>query len=237
MGKRGPKPREFTPVWSSELAYACGLMATNGCLYNDGRHMNLTSKDLDQIETFKQCLGLNNRIGWKASGTQKQKKYAQIQFGNAGLYRWLISIGITPRKSKTIGDIAIPDKYFWDYVRGEFDGDGSSYAYWDLRWRSSVSLYINFACASIAHLVWLNGTIERLLDVVGNIRPGSSVYKLEFSKQKAFILFHAMYYSDILPYLRRKKEKLDRQWAAVENAKQGKRISRIAETYSVLRIT
>lgn len=38
--------------WSSDLAYAIGLITTDGSLSIDGRHINLTSKDIDQVETF-----------------------------------------------------------------------------------------------------------------------------------------------------------------------------------------
>lgn len=49
--------------WSNELAYAVGLIATDGNLSKDGRHIELTSKDTEQLETFKRCLKLKNRIG------------------------------------------------------------------------------------------------------------------------------------------------------------------------------
>ena len=39
-------------LWSENLAYAIGLIATDGSLSNDGRHLNFTSKDIDQIQTF-----------------------------------------------------------------------------------------------------------------------------------------------------------------------------------------
>lgn len=220
MSKSGPKPkRAASPSWTPELAYACGLMATDGCLYSDGRHLSLTSNDIDQLETFKRCLGLTNKISWKKSGHTGQMG-THVQFGNVGLYQWFISIGITPRKTFTIGKVAIPDNYFFDFLRGEFDGDGSSHAYWDTRWHSSVCIYIQFVSASLKHLEWLNEGISHLIGTTGNIRPGPRCYQLKFSKGQAFLIYKAMYYKENLPYLKRKKDKLDRQWAANELAKQ-----------------
>jgi hypothetical protein len=189
MGRRGPKPRRATnPVWTPELAYACGLLATDGCLYNDGRHINLTSKDTEQLETFKRCLGLTNKIGSKSSSFS-HSQYYQIQFGDVGLYQWLISIGITPQKTKTIGLVKVPDRYFFDFLRGEFDGDGSSHAYWDTRWRSSVSFYLGFVSASYAHLAWLQRTIQDLAGVTGVLgQYGAAIPSLKFSKTTARII-------------------------------------------------
>ena len=236
MGKRGPQPkRAANPLWTPELAYACGLLATDGCLYSDGRHINLTSIDRDQLETFKKCLNLKNKIGSKSGGYSDRG--LQVQFGDVGLYRWLISIGITPRKTFTIGKVKVPDKYFWDYLRGEFDGDGHSHAYWDTRLRSSVSLYIGFTCASKQHLEWLNETITRLIGVSGNLRKQPRAYTLLFSKQIAFPLYRAMYYNSSVVHLGRKKQKLERQWAALALAKQQKQPEGFVKGGSVLLIT
>lgn len=239
MAKPGPKPkRAANPKWTSELAYVCGLMASDGCLYSDGRHMNFTSNDIDQLNTFKKCLGLNNRISWKPSGSVQGKLHPQVQFSDVTLYKWFISIGITPRKSHTIGPIMIPDNYFFDYLRGEFDGDGSSHAYWDTRWHSSVSIYINFYSASTKHLSWLNNTIYRFLGISGIIgtKYASRACNLRFSKTKARVLYLAMYYSNSLQYLKRKKDKLDRQWEADQLSKLGKQPIGFKKGGSILRI-
>ena len=64
--RRGPAPSTHGRCssttngfeWSSELAYAVGLIATDGCLGRDKSHMTMTSKDIDLLETFKRCLGI-----------------------------------------------------------------------------------------------------------------------------------------------------------------------------------
>ena len=236
MGKRGPQPkRAASPLWTPELAYACGLLASDGCLYSDGRHINLTSIDRDQLETFKSCLGIKNKIGFKYNGAGKPG--LQVQFGDVTLYRWLISIGITPRKTFTLGEVKIPDQYFWDYLRGEFDGDGHSHAYWDTRWHSSVSLYMGFSSASVKHLDWLNETILRLIGIKGYINPsGKTTRALLFSKHKAFQLYKAMYYDSSVIHLARKKKKLERQWVAVALAKKGKQPKGFIKGGPILRI-
>ena len=50
-------------TWSPELAYAIGLIATDGNLSKDGRHISFRSSDLEQIKNFQRCLQLSNKIG------------------------------------------------------------------------------------------------------------------------------------------------------------------------------
>jgi hypothetical protein len=45
-----------------------------------------------------------------------------------------------------------------------------------------------------------------------------------------------MYYATDIPYLKRKKEKLDRQWAALALARQGKQPTGLRRGGSVLKI-
>src|SRR3989344_3315672 len=100
MGKRGPKPRESEArKWTANLAYCVGLIATDGCLYNDGRHIDFTSADLQLVTLFKNLMKLSNKIGDKKGSSGNKSPH--IQFGNVGLYKWLLSIGLTPRKSLT----------------------------------------------------------------------------------------------------------------------------------------
>ena len=193
------------------MAYAVGLIATDGCLYKDGRHMSLTTKDLDLAHTFQKCLGIRVKIGYKRSGFTGRKDCRNVQFGDVVFYRWLVDIGLTPNKSKTIPKLKIPDRYFFDFLRGCFDGDGSIYAYWDPRWKSSYMFYIQFASASKPFLSWLVDTITRLADVKGKIQPmRSRAHQLVFAKSSSIRLVSKMYHSPDIPALKRKLAKVRR---------------------------
>ena len=101
--------------WCAELAYAIGLIATDGNLSKDGRHINFTSKDKQLAGLFAKCLNLQTKITMKGNGFGKEKKYYFIQFGDKNFYNFLQKIGITPRKSKTISFVKVPAKYFFDF--------------------------------------------------------------------------------------------------------------------------
>lgn len=193
--------------WNSNLAYAVGLIATDGNLSKDGRHIDLTSKDLEQIKTFLKAIKSKAKITLKSSG-YSQKKYYRTQFSDVKFYRFLLKIGLTPAKSKTIGELKFPNKYFADFLRGCLDGDGCTYSYFDPRWKSSFALYTQFASASKKHLVWLNQKVEKLYGIKGTIRFHSKVYGLEFAKRNSLILLSKLYYKENILYLKRKRSKI-----------------------------
>ncbi len=216
MGKRGTKPKGNVKIkWSSNFAYAIGLLATDGCLYNDGRHMSLTTKDIEQAKNFVKCLDLKVKIGLKSSGSAKEKKYFHIQFGDVIFYKFLESIGLTKRKSLTIGELDIPASLFFDFLRGCFDGDGCSYSYWDPRWKSSFMFYISFASGSIKFVTWLRKEIDKRLKIRGHIGVSktrtSSYYQLKYSKYEAIQLTRCM-------YMNKKGLKLKRKYLKIEKS-------------------
>jgi len=197
-------------VWSKDLAYVVGLITTDGSLSKDGRHIDFTSKDLDQIRTFKKILKLKNKIGKKYSGENGHKFYPRIQFGNVKLYRFLVNLGLHPNKSKTLGSLNVPDKFFADFLRGYFDGDGHSYSYWDKRWKSSFMLYLGFSSASKKNLYWIKEKISNLYNIEGAIKHGRSVYQLMYAKRSSLKLIKILYYRSSINYLKRKKFKIEK---------------------------
>ncbi len=166
MGVRGPKPKGRVNIqWSPNFAYAVGLIVSDGNLSPDGRHINFTSKDLEMIRLFQKSLDIVIHIGKKANNFSKTKHYFVSQFSDVLFYRFLELIGLMSNKSKLIGKVNIPAEYFFDFLRGSFDGDGSTYSYFDPRWRSSFMFYTAFVSASEAHILWLRREIYARLKI------------------------------------------------------------------------
>src|SRR6185436_18193595 len=107
------------------LWYVVGLIATDGNLSSDGRHIFIVSKDIDYLLSVKAALGLKTKIGRKVGGYSGEKKYGVIQIGDVNFYRYLLSVGLIPKKSLTLGKLNIPNEYFNDFLRGVIDGDGN----------------------------------------------------------------------------------------------------------------
>lgn len=206
MGKPGPKPKGRVDTnWRPALAYAVGLMAADGSLSKNGRHIDFTSKDRDQVETFLQCLAIDDiKIGTKKSTHDKSTLYYRSQFGDVLFYDWLVEIGLSANKSLTLGALHIPDEYFFDFVRGEWDGDGTIYCSKDKRWKNSFVVSITFASGSIDFLMWLQTEINKRLKTTGHIKRGAKVLQLCYARADSKKLFDAMFYEQNSPHLRRK---------------------------------
>lgn len=204
------KPKSKINIqWSPQFAYAIGLLTTDGSLSKDGRHIVFTSKDIDLIKNLQKSLGINCKISRKASGSQKLRKYYFIQVSDVLFYQFLVSIGLAPNKTKILNDLKIPDEYFFDFLRGHFDGDGTFYSYWDSRWKSSFMFYTVFVSASKNHIDWLRRKINKMVNLRGHItNHNNSLYQLKYAKKESLVLISQMYRSKNIICLPRKRLKI-----------------------------
>ncbi len=214
--------------WSPNFAYVIGLLVTDGNLSPDNRHITFTSKDLELIRKFQKSLQINFHIGRKSSGSQNYKKCYIVQIGDVLFYRFLLSIGLMPRKTKIIRAVKIPDKYFFDFLRGHFDGDGSFYSYWDPRWRSSYMFYTVFISASKDHIDWLREMIFNFIRIKGHITKSinDSTYQLRYAKSESLKLLPNLYYNKDVTCLSRKRIKIEKSLKI--NGKQSLNYARVS---------
>lgn len=193
-------------VWSSNLAYITGLIAADGCLINNGRHLNVTSKDLELINHTQSILCMNVKF-WLKQSMYGGEAY-HLQFSNVALYDFLIRVGLTTAKSKTITRLDIPDLYYPDFLRGYFDGDGTIYGFWDARWQNSLMYYTGYSSGSLQFLRWLQITNTRLCNTgPGFLKTSQGAMTLTYAKTDSRKLFAFMYYAPELPVLTRKYSK------------------------------
>lgn len=219
---KGPLPRRQmcnTPIrWDPEIAYGVGLVATDGNLSGDKRHMSVTSKDQDLLETLRRCLRVTASISEVRSAAGRS--YHKVQWCDRVLYDWFLNIGLTPAKSLTLGPLAVPEQYFADFFRGCIDGDGSVLIYTD-RYHVAKNeryvyqrLYVSLVSASRPFPEWIQTMVRRLAGVVGVIEmkftPGRRpVWLLRDAKRESIRLLRWMYYSPSVPCLARKRAKAE----------------------------
>lgn len=208
--KKGQKPKELVKIkMSSNFAYALGLIASDGCLYKDGRHVNFISKDEELVANLKKALAITIQVRQRK---QNEKTYFYIQFSDSLFHAFLKSVGIIEAKSKTIEKVIVPRKFYFDFLRGVFDGDGSFYSYYDKRWKSSFMYYLSFASASKKYIVWIQETNRNYIGVKGCITSvkSKSTFRLKYAKKETLEIIKKMYYNDEVISLSRKREKIEK---------------------------
>jgi hypothetical protein len=222
---RGPRV-EIGPIpWSDTFAYAVGLFATDGWISirkNGYSNMGFSSKDRELTELFRQCLGLTAAIS-----ERRRKQWGktwtcyQISFSSVRLARWFQDIGITPRKSLTLGVLEIPYELFFHTLRGLVDGDGSIARYTDRKSRHCFS--IRLYSASERHLVWVSSVLRDRLGVKGSLVKirrrkrtlgRHPVYQLAYARGASRIIASFLYEDPSAPRLDRKWIR----WAAEEQS-------------------
>lgn len=208
--------RRFAPAsteWTPTLAYAVGLLATDGC-QTDGRHLAFPSADRELVEILLRCLGKTNKIA--TIQTRTGGIAFKTQIGDVAFCRWLLTVGVTPRKSLTLGGLLVPDDILPECAHGLLDGDGSisnfthrptKKTYPDYRYER---LHAEFNSASRAHLSWLRDRLEPFVGDRGSltIRPpkgGRSEYcTLRYGKYASIRVLTLLYRDRTVPRLERK---------------------------------
>lgn len=195
--------------WGPDFAYAIGLIASDGNLSPDGRHISLCSKDLDMVQNFQAALSIQTSIGRKARGSGEERRYYVVQFSDIRFYEFLLSIGLTPAKSKSMRALAIPKYLFIDFLRGYFDGDGciSSYSH---PASTHLQIRVTFSSASQTFFEWLLSELKSRHGIIGGsicIQRSARVINLSFGKSDSAHLIKLMYYSSTSLCLARKRVK------------------------------
>ena len=157
----------------------------------------MTSRDQPFLAKLRRAIGGCGWIRGKTSG-----------FGTVGydlfikrktLYDRLFAIGITPRKSLTLGPLDVPDHGFRDFLRGVIDGDGNIRR-WQHPTNGREQWSVRVYGASNSFIRWLQATVERLWRVKGFVyhqRPKSerhhTIHTLKYGKLAARVILAKCY--------------------------------------------
>jgi len=195
--------------WPMSLVF----LRPDGCLSRDRRHIIFTSRDLDLVESYLRCLG--RPIRYSVSRTRRGKQAYYAQFSDVAFYDWLLSVGLMPRKSLTLGPIDVPDAYLSALARGLLDGDGtiSVFTHRPTRARYPDYLYerlwVFFLSASVSHIEWLRARLRGRYGVDGYVerivrKKRRDLYRLKFGKSESIKLLGNLYEDPTAPRLERK---------------------------------
>jgi intein-encoded DNA endonuclease-like protein len=193
--------RNFFKTWSRTMAYILGYFAADGTMFvnkRGGHYIEFHSTDKCLIEMTKIALKSNHHVGVKIPPkTRTTWKIAyRVQIGSKEIFADLSKLGFVQNKSNILMFPDVPAKYFPDFVRGYFDGDGCIY-FKRLKFRDiknpKWSVLSLFTSGSRRFLLELQHRLKRYGVKGGSLKNKNRGFELMFSRRDSLALYHLMY--------------------------------------------
>lgn len=119
--------KNFFKKWTYEMSYVLGFFAADGYITvnnRGGQFWSIQITDKKLLESIKRTVGSEHKISTKIRFVNENTLY-RLQIGSIEMCNDLRKLGMRERKTKSLVIPNIPKKYFFDFVRGYFDGDGN----------------------------------------------------------------------------------------------------------------
>jgi len=200
-GKKSINSSYFS-VLNHENAYWLGLILADGCINDKTNSFEITLKDKEHIELFKQHISSSHKIGTKVV---HGKSYYRISFNDKQIIHDLMSYGVI--RNKTYVDFSlpnIPDVFFNDFFRGIIDGDGMYYVSPSNKSRFHIYISVSFSCQT--YTKELQEKIQKFYGVNVKLYKQRTCYQLAIFKKDSVKIAKQLYDNTNL-FLERKYEK------------------------------
>lgn len=195
------------------MAYILGFWFADGSVEDTpsmrGKYLRVTNTDKDRIALIQKVLHAQHQIIRLPPTSKNGKPRYFLRFGSHVMFKSLLRYGMVPRKSLIMTFPPVPTRFFADFVRGYFDGDGCVYLE---RSRGSKGQIITRRLT----LVFTSGS-KQFLEELGRqlvkyagvqkvpVRTSHRSFQLRYSTSDSVLLF-CLLYKKVLPglYLQRK---------------------------------
>lgn len=205
---------KFFKKWNTEMAYVLGFIFADGniiCTKRNTWFLSIQITDKEILEKIKEVMKSSHIIAERKK-VEKHKQLYRLQIGSKDICEDLSNLGITERKSKTMKMPTVPKKYFPDFLRGYFDGDGGIWI--GLKNKSqnteSFTLSTYFTSGSKEFLISLKNILVHYGVIGGSLVKKKRGFDLKYSVKNSLILCKIMYNSKCSLFLSRKREKFDK---------------------------
>lgn len=206
--------KDFFKRWSHDMAYVLGFLYADGNILvsqKGGYYTSLYSADKILVQKMRKALSSSHHISERVSPTGV---HYRMQIGSKEWFADLLALGMTAAKSQRLVFPAMPSKYFGDFVRGYFDGDGNVWVGVMHKERKTTTLVI-FAAFTSGSIDFLRVLLDELSlrGIQGgsvHVLKGGNYGRLNFSTRDALKLYEIMYNGPHELYLERKKSVFDR---------------------------
>lgn len=182
------------------MAYVLGFFVADGCMSinpRGSRYIEFTSTDRELIKKVRKIMRSKHTIGVYEPSSSRRKTRYRLQIGSKEMFKDLLRLGFTPCKSHNIKLPNISQKYFSNFVRGYFDGDGCiSFGIYPRKTRKS-KLYLlstRFTSGCKKFLEDLLSVLKKYANLKGGFVVGKNRgFELCFSIKDSKKLYRFMY--------------------------------------------
>lgn len=205
--------KDFFKVWSGDMAYVLGFMFADGNMVENKRggfYIAIYTADEELLIRMRDSMKSDHKIAWRKG---ELGGCFNMQIGSKEMFGDLVKLGLTPNKSKRMILPNIPSKYFGDFVRGFFDGDGHVWTGIIHKDRTNpmVGILTGFTSASTDFLISLHNELKARGIVGGSICmvKNKNCARLSLARGNSLKLYEIMYNRPHTLYLARKKSVFD----------------------------
>lgn len=198
----------FDTIDSEEKAYWFGFLYGDGYIHKTKKQMklrlSLAQQDEDHLSLFAKTLGeLSVSHQVLKTGYRPGEISPFVDVSSTHLCRALEEKGMTTPKKDRFGLPSIPDDFFFAFLHGLFDADGSIVL--QKKW-ATVSL---LGHEQLIHFLKSRLINEGYVFHGENIFELQNIFRLSFSANQNIEKLYDSFYTGRHPFLARKKEKFD----------------------------
>jgi intein-encoded DNA endonuclease-like protein len=200
----------FEVINTEDKAYWLGFLYADGCVRKtkSGSQvvLKLSQKDEDHLNLFKKNIESEHKVDHHRNNTVSKKGTPSfsdnciIRINSNKLVEDLIKQGCTPRKTFTIDKPTIDEKFYKDFIRGYYDGDGNFF--YSEKTKMAV---ITIVCASENFRAFLIDVISKIPNI-GKIHEDKKKYTIKIVNIVGIVNFLDYIYENSNIHLNRKKE-------------------------------
>lgn len=209
----------FKNIDTDEKAYFLGLLYSDGCLKKPPRtyviQLSLVSEDGYIVERLKDALAPTVPLLYYTPKGRNTREQTRLNVSSTKIGESLVALGMCPGKSY-LSNLTFPDipkEFYYSFIRGFFDGDGSASISISKNLNSSISRCVYLCCTS-KNLLTKMQEILLTKNITSAIYPDyknskTPLFRLVINTKEGHSNFYNYLYTDTSCYLFRKKIALE----------------------------